>query len=135
MRKKIEKDEEYTDGEVVESWSKKRILIGFVVLIVVVGIGYTLLSKVQEQAVKVLGVSAEKPSLQRVSQTTSDVRLPTKEDANMLLERAKAELNNLTPDNASASDGALQRVIQDLQSLQKGRETPVGVICDLVCKK
>lgn len=135
MRKKIEKDEEFTEGDVVESWSKKRIIVGLVVLVLIVGVGYLFLSKIQEQATKVFGVSTTKPELQRVSQVSSEVRLPRKEDANILLERAKEELNNLTPETASASDGAIQRVIQDLQSLQSGRETPVGVICDLVCKK
>lgn len=132
MRRKIEKDEGYAEGELVESWSGKRILVGFVVLVMLIGAGYLFLSKATERASKVLGTNS---SVLRVTQDTSEVRLPNKEDADALLEKAKSELNNLTSEKVSSSPGTLQKIISDLQKVQSGKESPVGVLCDLVCKK
>ena len=61
--------------------------------------------------------------------------MPSGEDATKLLGTAKKELSSLTPDNLTASDAALQKIILDLQSLQKGKGNPVETFCNLVCKK
>lgn len=132
MRRKIEKDEGYAEGELVESWSGKRILVGLIVLVALIGAGYLIFSKVGERASQVLGT---KSSVSRVAQDTKDVRLPNKEDADALLEKAKSGLSNLTSENISSSPGALQKIITDLQKVQSGKESPVDAFCELVCKK
>ncbi len=132
MRRKIEKEEGFTDGEVVESWNGKRIMVGLIVIILLIGVAYIFLSRIQERTSQVLG--SRTTQLEKIA-SSSDVKLPSKETAEDLLETAKKELNSLTADNVSASDGALQKVISDLQKVQSGKETPVDIICKMVCKE
>lgn len=132
MRRKLEKEEGFAEGELVESWSGKRVLVGLVVLLLFLGAGYFVFSRVGERVTSVLG--AKSTPVQRVAQNNTEVRLPNKEDADALLEKAKAELSSLTSEKVSSSPGALQDIIQDLQRVQSGKESPVGMICDLVCK-
>lgn len=130
MKKRaILKDEEFHEAEVVESWSKARVFTALIVLTVLVGVGYFAFTKAKSKATHVLGVAASK------SVGTSQVKLPTQDDAQRLLEQAKNEINNLTSDNLTASDGALQKVIEDLQSIQKGKGNPTDLICHTICGK
>lgn len=131
MRRKIEKEEGFTDGEVMESWSGKRILVGLFVLVIIIGASVMFLSKVQERTSKVLG---SKTQLQQIA-SDKDIKLPSKETAQDLLNTAKKELDKITSENVSASDGALQKVISDLQKVQNGKETPIDALCKMVCKQ
>lgn len=129
MRRKIDREEGFSEGHVVESWSGKKILAACIILVVVLGVGYYLLQQVKQKASEVLSASVAK------SANTADVKFPNGEDAARLLDTAKKELSSLTPDNLTASDAALQKIILDLQSLQKGKGNPIETLCDLVCKK
>lgn len=116
------------EGQVVESWSGKKILAACIVFLILGGIGFYVMQKAGKKAADVLGVSF-KPV------PTNEVKILTKEDAGRLLDQAKKELENLTADNLTASDAALQKIILDLQSIQKGNGNPVATFCNLVCKK
>lgn len=136
MRKRINRDEEFMDGEVVEVWSKKKILIALVIFLVLGAGGIILFGKVKNKAVQVLGSASERFTSSSSSISPQDVKLPSQEDATALLDQAKQELNNLTSENLSSSQaGGLQKVIEDLQNIKSGSGSPVGVFCDLVCKK
>lgn len=115
----------------MESWSGKRILVGLVVVVIIIGISAMFLSKVQERTSKVLG---SKTQLQQIA-SDKDIKLPSKETAQDLLNTAKKELDKITSENVSASDGALQKVISDLQKVQSGKETPIDAFCKMVCKQ
>ncbi len=128
MRRGIDREEGFSEGQVVESWSGKKILAACIILVFVGIGGYYLFQQAKEKASKVLGA-------QVVNSKNSEVKLPSGEDATKLLETAKKELSSLTPDNLTASDAALQKIILDLQSLQKGKGNPVETFCNLVCKK
>lgn len=132
MRRKIEKEEGFSEGEVVERWSGKRILVGLVVIIVLIGASVIFLSRVQERTSKVLGSRTQQ--LEKIA-SSSDVKLPSKETAEDLLNTAKKELDKITSENVSASDGSLQKVIADLQKVQSGKETPIDALCKMVCKQ
>lgn len=129
MRRKIGREEGFSEGQVVESWSGKKIVAACIILLLVLGGGYYLFQQAKKKASQVLGSSVSR------NVNSADVKLPTQEDAAKLLDKAKVELSNLTPDNLTASDAALQKIILDLQSLQKEKGNPIGVFCDLVCKK
>lgn len=136
MRRRIEQEEGFMDGEVVEAWSKKKIVIALVVLLVLGIGGFFLLGKLKNKAVQVLGIESG-PRITNGSFTSpQNVKLPTQEDAGKLLDQAKQELNTIASDSLSASQaGGLQKVIQDLQNIKSGSGSAVGVFCDLVCKK
>ncbi len=134
MRRKIEKEEGFSEGEVVESWSKKRIGAALLVLLLLGGGAFFVFSQMGKRASEVLGEDIG-PKINTSRKTANDVSLPTSEDAQELLESAKRELNNLTAENISASDGALQKVISDLQKVQSGEETPIDALCKMVCKQ
>lgn len=129
-RKIIDPDEKFQDGEIVESWSKVRVLVASFAIILLLGAGYFAFTKAKTKATQVLGIESGPRSI-----NTSDVHLPTQDDANRLLENAKQELNNLTSGNLTSSQAALQRIITDLQSLQNGKENPTDLICHTICGK
>lgn len=136
MRRRIEREEGFMDGEVVEAWSKKKIGVALLIMLALGIGGFFLLGKAKDKMVQVLGVASEPRITDNSSLLPQTIKLPTKEDAGALLEQAKQELNNLTSENVSASQaGGLQKVIADLQSIKSGSESAVGVFCDLICKK
>jgi hypothetical protein len=136
MRRKIEKEEGFQDAELVEKWSRKRLFVAFTTLLVLGGVGYFALSQIGEKAQRVLGLeSGHQVNTSKSSDFSDEVRLPTKDDVNALLEQAKDQLSNMTADNITASQAAVQKIIQDLQSMQTGSQSPIGALCDLVCKK
>lgn len=125
-RKIIDPDERFQEGEIVESWSRVRVLIALIAIIGIGALGYIGFTKVQNKATQVLGIESSKVN-------TQDVHLPTQEDANKILDTAKNELNNLTSDNLTSSQAALQKIITDLQALQKGKGNPTDLICHTLC--
>lgn len=123
----LKKKDNFQEGELVERWSKIRILVGLTVLVFILGFGLFLFNKAGEKATQVLGIKDH-------ASNTSDIKLPTQEDANRLLDQAKDELNNLTAENLTSSQAAIQKIIRDLQSLQGGDKQTLDVVCELVCK-
>ncbi len=127
-RKIIDPDERFQEGKIVESWSKVRVLIALVVIAGIAALGYILFTKAQSKAARVLG--AESPKID-----TQNVHLPTRADANKVLNSVKQELNNLTSDNLTSSQAALQKIITDLQMLQSGKGNAADLICNTICGK
>lgn len=135
MRRVIEKEEGFTDGEIVERWSRKRVLIASIVLLLLLAGGVYAMTKVKNKATQVLGIESA-PKITSSSAASKNVRLPTQQDAEQLLEQAKQEINNLASQNLSASQaGGLQKVVEDLQNIKSGSGSALGTFCDLVCKK
>lgn len=128
-RKIIDRDERFQDADIVESWSKVRVFVALIVVVVLAGVAYVGFTRLKNKATQVLGTETS-PSIR-----TDDVRLPTQDDANQLLESAKNELNNLTANNLTSSQAALQKVISDLQALQSGKGNPTDLICHTLCGK
>ncbi len=144
MRRGIDKEEGFQEGEIVDRWSKKRVLIALAVLVALLLGGFFALTQMKKKADKILGVesnpqvvdgSSASNSSNPANSSNGNVRLPTKQDADQLLEQAKKELNSLTADNLTSSQAALQKVISDLQKVQTGQESPLNAICNYVCKK
>lgn len=135
MRKiKIHEGENYQDGEIVESWSKTRIFAGLIVLVIIVAAAWYGFKKVETKAVNVLGATT---IMNESKAAQSEVKLPSSQDANKLLDTAKRELTSLTLDKNSktASPAALQKIIQDLQSIQKGNGNAMDLVCHTICGK
>lgn len=135
MRKlKIHNNDEFQEGEIVESWSKKRMLSVLIVFVIIGVIAWYGFKKVETKVVNVLGTTTVMNESKAVE---SDVKLPTTEDANKLLEQAKKELSSLTLDqnNKTSSTAAIQKVIQDLQNIQQGKGNAMDLICHTVCGK
>lgn len=127
-RKIIDPDERFQEGEIVESWSKVRVLTACIGVAIIAGLLYVGFTKAQNKAARVLGIESSKVN-------TQDVHLPTQDDANQILENAKNQLNNLTSDNLTSSQAALQKIITDLQALQSGKGNATDMICHSICGK
>lgn len=130
----MQENEKFQEGDIVESWSKKRIFAGLFILGIIGMVGWYGLKQVQTKTSQVLGSSTVLNETRSLSDP--DVRLPSKEDASMLLDQAKKELNALTLEKSNtSSQAALQKIITDLQSIQKGNGSPMDLICHTVCGK
>jgi len=124
---KINKDN-VLEGEIVETeWNLKKIGAGLLAaaLLSIAG-AYILFPK--------SGSSLSKGTLGGSTSVSPTPTLPTKEDVQNVITNAKDTLSQITFDNLTSSQAAIQKVIRDLQELQ-GKSGAMGVICDLVCKK
>ncbi len=126
------KEEPIQEGEIIEThWDVKKIAVGLVVLALLLIAGsYLFLPKSDSnnQERGVLGVSESKVS------TVQDVPpLPSKQDVQNVLSSAQTALSQITSDNLTSSQAAIQKVISDLSSLQDKKDA-VGVFCEVVCK-
>lgn len=123
------------DGESLEmKWDFKRIIIGTLLAGAFLGLGLFFLFKVGDKVITkgmhdVLGVSSQKEG------SGPPPNLPTKEDVSRVLSQAQQEISKLTADNLTSSQAAIQKIIQDLQSLQGGKKSPTDFFCEFVCKK
>lgn len=112
----------------VQSWSKKRLFLALATLLFLGGVGYFALVNVSEKAKGVLGEEIK-------GKQTEEVRLPTRDDVDKILENVRSQLSTITSENITASEAAVQKAIADLQSIQGGSQSAIGAFCDLVCKK
>ena len=124
---KINKDN-VLEGEIVETeWDLKKIGAGiFILALLFIAGSYLLLPKGgSDSGLGTLGASTS------FSPTSP---LPNKEDVQNIIMNAKDALSEITADNLTSSQAAIQKVISDLQGLQ-GKSGAVGVFCNLVCEK
>lgn len=116
------------EEEIQEKWDFRKIAIGGIALVALLGVGLSfVLGFVQKNKKEggTLGVSKE--------MRVKEVELPTEEDVNKIITEAKKNLSEITIENITASDAAIQKIVSDLQSLQSGKKQPVDIVCDLVC--
>lgn len=127
-RLKIDREEEIQEGEVVESeWDLKKIVGGFLILSLffILGAYVFFPSNTNTQSASTFGVS---------DSTTPTPPLPKKEDVQNIIVSAQDALSQITADNITSSEAAVQKIISDLQELQ-GKSGAVGLVCSLICKE
>ncbi len=123
--------EEIEEGKIEPQmrWDIKKIGIGLFVLAVLGILGSMVLFPSREAASSrstgTLGVTSE--------EETQTPELPTEQDVEKIISETKQTLSNITYDNLTSSEAAIQKVINDLNSLQ-GKKDAKAVVCDLVCK-
>lgn len=124
---KINKDN-VLEGEIVETeWDLKKIGAGIFILALLFIIAFYLIPQRKgfDSGAGILGVSSSR---------APTPPLPNKEDIQNVIMSAKDALSEITADNLTSSQAAIQKVISDLEALQ-GKSGAVGVFCNLVCKK
>jgi len=124
--------ENFEEKDIAPQWDMKRIIIGVIILLSFLLAGFLMISKAnisrESPDEGALGISS------RQNQEEKAPSLPTKEDVERIIVEAKNNLSNITSENLTSSQAAIQKVITDLKKLQENKSA-VGVICDLVCKK
>ena len=127
---KIDKSQAF-DGETFEKvWDIKKIAVGALLLIILLIMGAYIFLPNKEVPTNIspatLGTSTRN--------LTPTPALPTKESVQTIVKSAQESLSQITSDNLTSSQAAIQKVIYDLQQLQEKKDA-VGAICELVCKK
>lgn len=122
------------EGEIVETkWDIKRIAIGLTLLAFLIAVGALVLFPNKNNysgtvGEKALGISSDEEDPQK------DVpALPTKEDIEQILKETKTTISQITTENVTSSEAAIQKLITNLEVLS-GKKDARDVICDLVCK-
>ncbi len=123
------------EEEIPTKWDLKRIIIGIVILVGLGMLGYIMLFPKKnnvndDRGSKTLGIFSNQTEKE---EEKNQPRLPTKEDVENIIVDAKNTLSEITAENLTSSQAAIQKLISDLQNLQ-GKKEPVDIICDLVCK-
>ena len=130
---KILKDEKVQEGEIVETrWDLRKLAIGVVILILLFIAGaYIFLPNNQSASQNdsgVLGISSNSSSSKK------DIPpLPSKDDIQNIITNAQSSLSQITADNLTSSQAAIQQIITNLQEIQSSKSA-TNVFCDLVCK-
>lgn len=122
-------EERHDDEE--SQWSIKRVAIGVFCFVMLATIGIVLFFPVLTQGLK---ISYEKAVLGASDKKIEQVKLPDSGDIEKIIREAQKNLSQITPDNLTASDAALVKVIEDLQALRGGKKDATDVFCELVCK-
>ena len=122
------------EGDTVETrWDLKKLLIGVIILSVLGLLGAIMLTGLGKRSSisdrETLGVASE--------EGTRDNRevpsLPSSGDVGRIIRETRETISNITSENLTSSQAAIQKMIQDLENLMEGKST-ADVFCDLVCK-
>lgn len=122
------KSEDVEPGEF--QWDLRRIVVGAVILLILFGAGVLMVwpkKDLSKNGAGTLGALVEKEEEKKVPS------LPTQEDVQKIIVNAQSTLSQITSENLTSSQAAIQKIISDLKKLQENKDA-VGVICDLVCK-
>lgn len=130
MSRKKEVSEEPVKEEVKLHWSKKRILIGFIISAILVGLLYYGVSHALQQSIQ----NAALPEKNVTITPPVNVSLPSQKDVNAIIQQAQEQIAHLTPNNVTSSQSTIITLISNLQKLQSGKESPKDAVCQLVCK-
>lgn len=123
------------EGETIEThWDPKKLTIGVVILLVLGLLGAIMLSGIGNRSSgndrEALGITNEEKSPD--NQDTPS--LPTRTNVERIISETRKTLSNITAENLTSSQAAIQKMIQDLEKLREGKST-TDIFCDLVCKK
>ncbi len=127
-RLKIDRDEEITEGEVVEKeWDIKKVGIGlFILVLLFIGATYVIFPKGSDfKSPETLGAMTV-----NLSPTPA---LPNKDDVQGVISNAQETLSKVSAENLTSSQAAIQQVINDLQTLQ-GKNGAVHLLCNTICR-
>src|SRR3989344_7447297 len=102
------------EGETVETrWDLKKIIIGVVILLVFGLLGAIMLSGIGRQS----SVS-DREALGVENKDEDAPSLPTSENVERIIRETRETISNITSDNLTSSQAAIQKMISDLEILQ-----------------
>ena len=135
MKKQELKLEDSIEGEIESAWDPKKIIIGVVILSVLGLLGSIMLTGSSRQdstnGPSALGVTSD--DFEKLDDSEVP-QLPDRSDVDRIIRETRETISNLTAENLTSSDAAIQKVISDLSKLREGKGAG-DVLCDLVCKK
>lgn len=132
-RRKIVEEEQ--DDIVEESWDLKRVLIGFVTIVIIAVVGYKFLvgQITSGKTTQILGAFTQNdPVYEKHKQELINA---SQKDAEKLIEKVKSDVGKISADNLGSSNKDIEDIIQTLQALQGKSKQPADIVCDFVCKK
>lgn len=130
-----------------ESWSKKKIIAGIIIILLLIGTGYYIkdfllknntigtIIKNAFVTTNVAGVSTKKESPKEKS--NSNTSLPgnkIKEEMQKKLDSIKDDVNNLSIADLASSSPQFKKVIQDIQNLQNLPRNQAKDACYNICR-
>lgn len=131
MKRKILEEVEAEDVKEETHWDFKRLAVGVTILIVILGFGglmlFTRVKNEIAQKGQTLGISSESKLSKKVPP------LPSKDDIQGILKNAQKTLSEISSDNLTSSQAAIQKIITDLESLQQNKNAR-DFICNVMCK-
>ncbi|MDO8657345.1 MAG: hypothetical protein Q7K55_01295 [Candidatus Levybacteria bacterium] len=128
-----------------ESWSKRRIIIGLLAIVILFGIGFGVKEIAVKQIAsfkdlyktKVAGVSTKKEqeSLNEKSKEQPSVQsFKWKEDMQERLDLLKKEVGGLNVSDIASSSPQIKKLIEDLQGLQQLPRNQAKEACYNICR-
>lgn len=119
-----------------ESWSKKRIIIFFISIIILIAFAYKIKTSFLDKNInsflgKVKGANTKN---ERVSQDKTDNSSVLRGDLQEKLDSVKKQVTNLNVSDIASSSPQVKKVIEDLQFLQQLPRNQAKEACYNICK-
>ena len=121
---------EEVEAEDVEQthWDFKRLAVGLGLLIFILGFGGLMLATRIKNEMSSVG-----QTLGAKSTPEKAPPLPSKDDVQGILQNAQKTLSEISSDNLTSSQAAIQKIINDLEGLQQNKNAR-DFICNVMCK-
>ncbi|RJQ24980.1 hypothetical protein C4577_06655 [Candidatus Parcubacteria bacterium] len=128
-----------------ENWDIKRIIIGTVILISLIGFGYfqysnSFKNEVENPKTGIFGAFSRDQSLKQPEQkipeeieNLKNLEIPSREKIQEIILQAQETISEITPENAASSSQELQKLINDLSAVQNKSKEPKDLACELIC--
>lgn len=125
------KEELLQEEEMVMEWSKKRVVTGFIISLVLAGGMYFFVSTYLFNHLSGTGLG---PKSQNSNIVTPPMNSLSQKDIDKVISQVQSQIQQITPQNLLSSQAAITKLISDLKKLQNGKESPKDAVCSVVCK-
>lgn len=129
MQNKKNEEKQIIEGEFEEKWDPKKIAIGGIVIMLIIGgFFYIGVNKLTALNKGILGTFTRVPNVK-------EAKVSPQEDLTLLIFEAKKQVDSITPDNISSQAAELQKILDDIKAIQDKKKEPKDIICDYICKE
>jgi len=116
-----------------QSWNKKRILIALLILLALLGAGYFLTGSIFTKLVPKKSAPSYKNEKSKESVLSSESTPNLSEAVQKQIESIKKEVNKINIDEIASSSSQIQKIINDVKSLEKLPQSQVKDACLKIC--
>lgn len=116
-----------------EGWDLKKILLGLFIVSVIISFFLYSGYKSLPSGNNILGITSERERLQKERDSLLG---SAKDDAQVVIDQVKKDVEKLSADNLGTSTEQIQKIINNLRSLQEIKDDGAfDIACKFVCKK
>jgi hypothetical protein len=119
------------EKEKVQTWNKKKIIFAVILLILLIAGGIFLKTRILGQHSKQIAESVKGASTEAVTSTHTSANV--QEAVREKIDNLKSQVSNLNISDIASSSPQVQKILNDIKSLQDYPANQVKEICRKIC--